>query len=180
MSTLRIREARPSDAPDIAFVHVTGWRTTYAGIMPEHYLATLSYASRERYWSMTLRDSARRETIFVAEDDAGRVVAFVSGGPNRERDPGYGGELYAIYLLPQHRRQGIGTALVHALACRLKDMHLHAMLVWVLADNPYRGFYEGLGGQLVRSKTVTIGGLDLDEVAYGWPDMRALVPDTAL
>ncbi len=48
------------------------------------------------------------------------------------------------------------------------------MLVWVLADNPMRRFYEALGGRLLREKKVEIGGVALDEVAYGWRDTAAL------
>jgi hypothetical protein len=48
------------------------------------------------------------------------------------------------------------------------------MLVWVLADNPSRSFYEALGGELIGEQNVTIGGVDLREVAYGWPDISCL------
>jgi hypothetical protein len=48
------------------------------------------------------------------------------------------------------------------------------MLVWVLADNPSRQFYRALGGQLVSQQKITIEGLDLLEVAYGWPDISYL------
>ncbi len=41
-----VREASLEDAPAIARVHVDTWRTTYRGIIPEDYLATLSYQQR--------------------------------------------------------------------------------------------------------------------------------------
>jgi hypothetical protein len=46
-----LREARPADAAKIARVHVDGWRTTYRGIVPDDYLAALSYEAQERSWS---------------------------------------------------------------------------------------------------------------------------------
>jgi hypothetical protein len=49
------------------------------------------------------------------------------------------------------------------------------MLVWVLADNPARGFYERLGGRYLRQKPIEIGGIDLFEAAYGWDDIRVLI-----
>ena len=48
------------------------------------------------------------------------------------------------------------------------------MLVWVLADNPSRHFYEALGGQYVSAKQIEIGGAMLDEVSYGWRDIRVM------
>ncbi len=38
-------------------------------------------------------------------------------------------------------------------------------------------FYEALGGKLVRTAQFEIGGLMLDEVAYGWMDIRKLLQD---
>lgn len=49
------------------------------------------------------------------------------------------------------------------------------MLVWVLAENPFRRFYEALGGQYVRTEQFELGGAMLDEVAYGWRDIRTLL-----
>ncbi len=45
------------------------------------------------------------------------------------------------------------------------------MLIWVLADNPSRRFYERLGGQLVREAEVELGGQRLRELAYGWKNL---------
>jgi hypothetical protein len=52
---------------------------------------------------------------------------------------------------------------------------MNSMLVWVLRDNPSRGFYEALGGEYVREQAITIGGANLIELAYGWPDTMALL-----
>jgi hypothetical protein len=49
------------------------------------------------------------------------------------------------------------------------------MLVWVLTNNTQaRRFYEVLGGHYVREQNITIGGVDLTEVAYGWKDITGL------
>ena len=49
------------------------------------------------------------------------------------------------------------------------------MLLWVLQDNhPARRFYESMGGEHVDEKTITIGGTDLIEVAYGWKDIAEI------
>ena len=60
-------------------------------------------------------------------------------------------------------------------AANLAGSGVRGMVVWVLAGNPSRSFYEALGGQHVSVKPVTIGGVRLEEVAYGWPDIRALL-----
>jgi hypothetical protein len=50
-----------------------------------------------------------------------------------------------------------------------------ALLLWVLAENLSRTFYERLGGRPVDEKTVNIGGVPLIEVAYGWLDSQILI-----
>jgi hypothetical protein len=43
-----IREAQIDDAVALAGIHVDSWRTTYAGIVPDDYLASLSYGSMSK------------------------------------------------------------------------------------------------------------------------------------
>ena len=43
-----------------------------------------------------------------------------------------------------------------------------------LRDNPSCRFYAALGGTPVRNRTISIGGADLPEVAYGWNDLALL------
>lgn len=49
-----IRPARMADADAIARVHVDSWRTTYPGIVPDDYLATMSYEQRSGVWQRIL------------------------------------------------------------------------------------------------------------------------------
>jgi hypothetical protein len=45
-----IREATMTDVAAIARVHVESWRTTYKGLLPDDYLANLTYEQREPRW----------------------------------------------------------------------------------------------------------------------------------
>jgi ribosomal protein S18 acetylase RimI-like enzyme len=167
-----IRDAKPEDMPAVARVHVDSWRTTYRNIVPAAYLANLSYKQRE----MAFRDTLTHEGIvfFVAEDASEGIVGFVSGGPERSNDPVYRGELYAIYLLANRQRHGVGTAMFAALAKSLKAAGFDSMLALVLVDNPACSFYERLGGKRVRTLSVSIGGQRFVEAVYGWRDLSPL------
>jgi|FLYN01.1.fsa_nt_gi GNAT superfamily N-acetyltransferase len=171
---MHIRLAQVPDAAGIARVHVDTWRTTYAGLMPDELLANLSYERRENQWRSVLSNPDSPQWIYVAENDDGQVVGFVAGGPERSGDPLYKGELYAIYVLAEHQGRGIGRALTGANAQRLIEAGMTSMLVWVLAENPWRAFYEALGGKPVREKQETMGDVTLTEVGYGWADIRGL------
>ena len=172
-----IRQATLEDAAGIARVHVDTWRTTYRGIVPEDYLTNMSYEESEKRWAARLNDSEGKTCIYVAEDEAGHIVCFVSGGPDRDNDPVYKGELYAIYILQAQHGEGIGRRLTLALVEGLLQMGLDSMILWVFAVNPARRFYEALGGQLVKTNQFEISGVTIDEVAYAWPDIRTLLKE---
>ena len=169
---MRIRRALPSDAPEIARVHVESWRSTYVGIVPDDYLALLDRSERESVWRSLIVDES--QVTYVAELPGDGIVGFASGGRARIDDIPYAGELYAIYLLEQHQRQGIGRRLVGELCAWLLSKDLTSMYTWVLEENPSRHFYESLGGIEFRRQTMTLAGHEVAEVAYGWDDISLL------
>jgi GNAT superfamily N-acetyltransferase len=173
--TETIRAARVEDAAGIARVHVNAWRTTYKGIVPDAHLANLSYERGAVYWTRRLNELTDQMFVYVAEDEQGQIVGFVEGGPERRHDAEYPAELYAIYILKEYQGRGLGRRLTHELVKSLLEAGMNAMLVWALAENPFRRFYEALGGQYVRPEQFELGGAMLDEVAYGWPDLSALL-----
>ncbi|MFS8640077.1 MAG: GNAT family N-acetyltransferase [Symbiobacteriaceae bacterium] len=179
--TVVIRNARPGDAPAIARVQVATWRSTYRGIIPDEYLDTMEEEPRAAWWrDVIARDSGASDQAFivVADDGERGVVGFAAGGPERTGDPQFRGELGAIYILEAYQRRGIGRRLVREVARRLLERGFDSMLVWVLAENPFRAFYEALGGHRVRSRSIEIGGKTLEEWAYGWDDIRSLAGDS--
>jgi hypothetical protein len=64
--------------------------------------------------------------------------------------------------------------MMRKLAGELLQDGLTNAVVWVLEKNPACGFYSRLGGELVGRQTITIGGSELIEVAYGWRNLRLL------
>jgi len=176
---VRVRPAIHTDAPGIARVHVDTWRAAYRGIVPDDYLDSLYYDRRAAFWEREISAPFTPTFVYVAEDeDTGRIVGFVGGGPPQSDQPGYDGELYAIYVLQEAQGKGIGRKLVQACAQTLKERGITSMLLWVLKDNsPSRAFYESLGGQLLKEQQFELGGATLTEVGYGWPDLTILYGD---
>jgi ribosomal protein S18 acetylase RimI-like enzyme len=167
-----VRQATLDDAAAIAHVHVATWRTTYRGLLPDDFLASLSEEHYTERWRRVISEGSSR--VYVADEPAG-IAGFASGGRERAGENGFAGELYAIYVLDAAQRRGHGRELVRAVAGALRDMKLPDMIVWVLRDNAAaRGFYERLGGVYVRSQPITIGNATLEEVSYGWRGLDAI------
>jgi ribosomal protein S18 acetylase RimI-like enzyme len=167
-----IRPATLPDAPAIAHVQVQTWRTAYRGIVADDFLDAYSVDDRTSRWTEIIQQP--EQASFVAEVEGYGVVGFANGGPERDGREDFRGELCGLYVLPDRHGQGIGRRLVATFACWLSDSGFDSMLVWVLADNPSRRFYERLGGQFVAEKQTQIGQQSLGEVAYGWDDVRLL------
>ena len=102
-----------------------------------------------------------------------RVVGFASCGPAVSGPAGFAGEVYTLYVLPDWQERGVGRALLGACFAALRSAGLGSALIWVLADNPSRFFYEAMGGTRVGERDETLWGVVLHEAAYGWPDLAA-------
>lgn len=170
-----IRPATALDAPAIAHVHVQSWRSTYAGIVPSPFLAALNEADRASQWTGWLQLDLPVYVAEVSSQTDSQIVGFIGGGPIRESVPGFDAELFALYLLKPAQRQGIGTALLHALARALTQRGLTSMVAWVLVSNSSRYFYERTGARLVQTSEIEIGKALLPIHAYGWPSLTALL-----
>jgi GNAT superfamily N-acetyltransferase len=174
LSKINVRQANIGDAGAIAHVHVASWRTTYRGIVPEAYLDALDPEERTQRWQEWFL--AAPMSVFVAEDAAG-IVGFANGGAIRGKVGEYDAELYAIYLLQSAQRRGAGRSLAQALASALARKGFKSMLVWVLEQNSAVTFYQRLGGVPVGRTVTQIGGVDLPEIALGWPRLDCLTGD---
>ena len=172
---MKIRQASNIDIPEIARVHVDTWKTTYKNVFSDDYLAKMSYEKREQIWHQVFSNSSKDNNFtYVAENEFNQIIGFANAGIERENNLTYHGELYAIYILKDCQRKGLGTKLFESVVDRLQTMQINSMLVWVLNDNSACRFYQKLGGIKVYSKDIERQETKLLEVAYGWEDISII------
>ncbi|MGE0719116.1 MAG: N-acetyltransferase family protein [Alphaproteobacteria bacterium] len=175
--TIAIREGTIDDAAPIARVQVATWRSAYVGIFPADYLEGLNDIRVAVGWAETLERPGF--LTLVAEDDAlerEAVVGFVHGGPSDTRGVA---EVYTFYILATHQRRGIGRRLLAAAARGLADRYA-ALVIRALVENaPARAFYARMGGIEGDTRRLRVGGREIDEIAYDWPDLPALAAHLA-
>lgn len=169
----RIRAATDADVLQMARVHITSWRETYPGLLPDSMLARLSIAEEAIRWQRMLdRPGGRSAAAFVGELD-GLVVGYGSCGAQRTpllHERGFTGEIGELYVLGSAHRHGVGSGLMKAMAGMLMERGHRAISLWVLEENGRaRRFYEGLGGTAIANKRARLA-----EVAYGWTDLQLL------
>jgi GNAT superfamily N-acetyltransferase len=166
----QIRPATVDDAHKVAHVHNTSYARAYRGIIPDSILATLSVETEvERILKGGFPRYPEGDGFtLVAQDGKNRILGYVQGGPTRALDAD--GEVYAMYVVPDYFRAGIGSALWEAATAELVGLGIHEYGVWVLALNTLaRKFYERQGGTLSpQEKEKTYGNKTLQLVSYVW------------
>jgi ribosomal protein S18 acetylase RimI-like enzyme len=137
-----IRDATPDDATGIATVRVLAWQAAYRGLLPQDGLDRLSIEKDTEIWRNRLAHRPAEAVLLVA--DAGGVIGFCTGGPDRDGDSA--GEIYALYVHPDRWLGGTGTRLLDEATDRLAAGGFDQLVLWVLATNlGARRFYESRG-----------------------------------
>jgi ribosomal protein S18 acetylase RimI-like enzyme len=162
-----IRTCRKTDAQLISHVYVQTWWDTYLGILPFGYLYSMSVARLERGLAEGLNSG---QIVGYVAEEGDKLIGFISGGYERNGDHIYSGEIYELYVLKYHQRQGVGSELVSALVAQFNHLGIYSMLVQVLDENPYRRFYEKINGIYLRNSRIPFAGETLDVAVYGWID----------
>lgn len=159
-----VRLALADDADAIGRIQVETWRAAYTGLMPDEAIAAFDVASRQRLW----RDWLGRETepgreTFVAERE-GDSIGFAGVGACDEDGVG---ELYTIYVLPEHWGSGAGRALLEHAEESMRAFGFGRALLWVMDGNERAiRFYEAAGWEQDGSKVEEFQGATVTELRY--------------
>lgn len=145
VSDLVVRPARPPDGAAIAEIVIAGWRAAYQGILDAEYINSAGFeAARRQQWDGFEGDRPGSPRILVAE--TGHVViGWASYGEPRNPEGPNLGELWGLYVDPDHWGSGAAAALTERVLRDLAPGFAQAML-WALQDNPRaRAFYAKAG-----------------------------------
>ena len=135
-----IRAGKPADAEATARVHVASWAAAYTLEGP------------------TLEQRLEQHRQFPP--------SFLGVGPSRDADAE--GELYTIYVHPDHWGAGVGRELMRAGEERLRKAGHNRVVLWVLDGNVRaQRFYEAAGWSADgERRTIEFVGEEIPEVRY--------------
>lgn len=163
---MKIHPARVNDAPALARVHVDSWQAAYRGLVPDSSLQGFTYQWREECFRQSLAANAE-ETYVVRLDE--EAVGFLTLGAARDPDLDVNrtGEIWGIYISPDHWRKGIGRRLAEEAERLLKSRGYENAVLWVLEGNQQaRRFYEAMGFSLDGESKNIDWGTPLKAVRY--------------
>jgi ribosomal protein S18 acetylase RimI-like enzyme len=113
-------------------------------LVPQDFLDAMDAAAIASSWSDSI--AVGRSRLYVAAN-GDRIVGYAGVGPERDpAAPPHTGELYALFVHPDHWGTGAGRALTDAALADLRDAGCVTVWLWVLEDNVRaRRFYTRYG-----------------------------------
>ncbi|MDD2503811.1 MAG: GNAT family N-acetyltransferase [Clostridia bacterium] len=141
---ITIRLAVPTDAPDMAEVHMRSWEVAYKNIIPAEYINEKNATRPELYKRIITNDNKTQYVIRKCGETVG-IMCVVATPQDDDADAGTC-ELEGIYLHPNYYRQGIGTQAMSFAFDLGRSMNKKTMTLWVFTENTNTiKFYEKCG-----------------------------------
>ncbi len=178
------RRAGPDDVEAVARVHFEAAQQAYRDVLPAGAMAGakvgMTYQRRLALWGGLLGSPGDMPRVELAVDPCGadpdEVVAFAWWRKAKDPEVTFGGEIHALYVLPQRQRQGFGRRLMAHTARRMAETGLESCRLWVFEQNrAARRFYRALGGRLIDRGWETLGERRVPRVAYAWDPIDRLM-----
>ncbi len=168
-----IRSATISDVSAIAKVNIESWRSTYRGLVTDSILDNMKLDTYLEKWHHILTSAEEKDSFcFVVENDEDIIVGYALSGKNSHLKFDFNAELYAIYLLKEYQKQGIGKKLFRKSLEEFKKRSLQSFLLFVLSSNlGAREFYESFKPDFTANESITIDNAQYCDVCYGWSNI---------
>lgn len=166
MDQIYIRRVKKDDLPSIVDISIRAWQSTYRGIIDQDFL---DHMNLEEQLQKRLADYKKEEFI-VAEIEQ-EIVGFCrycDHNGHSPQIPGVDCEIWALYVKPERKRQGIGKALVEFVKREMNEKRKQKMIIWCLKENePSKQFYRKVGGKEIPDlKFFENGGKRYQETGF--------------
>jgi len=163
-ATVKIRDAKASDAAALDEVYRTSWRHAYTGIIPHDKLDAVVRRRGPAWWRKALRSGDHVLLLEVM----GTIAGYASFGSSRHGGAEEG-EIYELYLAPVYQGLGLGEMLFEACRGRLDARGLKGLIVWALSENEAaQSFYLRRGGRPGYQRRDRSTGHNLQKTAFLW------------
>ena len=167
---LSVRRATPEDVNQVAGVHVRSWQSGYQGLLPAEYLDALRAEDRsERYDFGAAPARDQPVTVVAVEQDT--IYGFATTGACRDADAAGAGQVFAVYVDPDHWRQGVGRLLIAQARDQLGRDGFREAVLWVVVGNERAEEFYRADGWVPDGcrQQEEVWGLTVDQVRYRRP-----------
>lgn len=164
---MKVVRAVPEDARSVAEIQVRAWRTAYASILPDDFLANLSVERSEAMWTQCIASGVPE--LLVARSDE-LMKGWLAFGASRDSDAVPATvELWAINVAPEAWATGAGRLLWLEAKRLMQQRAAQSCSLWVFPQNARAiRFYETAGfvHDAAAVKNSTFGAKLVPQVRY--------------
>ncbi len=171
---LEYRQALASDMQVIIDLHVLMSQSTYAHILPRHYLHNELPLEKQELWEQRFAGPGGKQLIFLAIE-AEKIAGFCCFLFNEEQE--HGTYLHNLYVSPAYQRRGVAKSLLsQAIGAFDRERRESPVHLLVFAENTNAiATYEKLDGTVIEKRDVVRWGNPAVEVLrYQWPSAEVL------
>ena len=155
-----IRKALEKDAESIVDININGWQETYYGIFPNEFLKSLSSIKEEN-----IKKYKNKISEYIVCEIDNNIVGFLKYGKNKKNYDNKYAEVYAIYIISEYKRKGVGRKLLDYSFELLKDNY-NNVLISTLKTNPANEFYKKCGGIKIGTCSFKVANNEYEENLY--------------
>ena len=152
-----VRTAEPADGDRVLDVAESAMTTSYA-LSPGEIESLVEAEYGEDAWE---RKSGDEDAVLLVAELDGSVVGVIDAAADGEAT------IRRLYVDPEQRGLGVGTALVEAMLDELDDRNADPVHALVVADDTESGdFITGFGFGKTDERETDVGGVDVVEHVY--------------
>lgn len=167
---ISFRRGTVEDIPALSEVYLRSVLGSYRGFLPDEHLDGLSVEERNQVFAE--RRSAHEDSyrVIVAENVEG-IVGLIDFAHRPKDEIGCDGHVFSFYLVPEFQRKGLGGLLFRTAIRRMRAEGYSSVWLDTFENNPYRAFYDRMGGEPVGLGAHDVNGEKRVTAVYRWCDL---------
>lgn len=146
---LEIRKRRKEDSEELAHKIAVVWNTTYKGIVEDEFLKHL--LASEKYSAERLKNNLNEQPYYYVLTLEKKIIGWVYFTLESDLLK-EAAEIHHLYVLKEYQQKGYGKKLYDYAVTKIKENHLHNLVVGCLDKNPTNEFYKHLGGKYLTNR----------------------------
>lgn len=168
---ISFRSGTAGDIPAISDAYVRSVRDSYRGVLPDEYLNDLSTEKRSKVFAERRAANANSYRLLIAEEASAGVIGFIDYAHKENANFDHDGRIFSFYFVPEFQRRGLGGLLFRNCLRRMRDDCYGSVCLDTFESNPFRNFYDKMGGRKIGSEAHEANGHRLPTIVYGWSDL---------
>ena len=174
MEKFFVRKAKIDDAYWICFVNVHTRYTTYHWLMPEFLLKKRIKTIGEKTGKVR-ENIANGENYLVVENTETKKIIWMSiYWSSRNEKYSQSGEIYALYILKNYQKLGVGKKLLLAWIEELIKLWYNDLIINVLKWNNAINFYKKYWGKFVWERSDEIWKITIHEDILYFENIKSI------